>query len=99
MDQRIDEPLTEGAIKLSPSPLASPAVLVEKKDNVDGPRFCGDYTEITKKDSFLIPRIRDIFDQQQGAKIFSTLDLKCGFRKISIHLEDQEKTAFRCHWD
>ena len=49
------------------------------------------------KISFPIPLIRDIFDQLQGAKIFSTLDMKSGFHQLPIDPRDQEKTAFTCH--
>ena len=100
LDEIIEDYLKQGVIVPSSSPWASPIVLVKKKDPSDGPRFCVDYTKlnaVTKKDSFPIPLIRDIFDQLQGAKIFSTLDLKSGFHQIPIDPRDQEKTAFISH--
>ena len=75
-------------------------MLVEKKDPSEGPRFCVDFTQlnkVTKKDAYPIPLIRDIFDQLQGATIFSTLDMKSGFHQLPLHPDDQEKTAFVCH--
>ena len=92
--------LAQGIIVPSSSPRAAPVVLVEKKDPSDGPHFCVDYTglnKVTKKDAYPIPLIRDIFDQLQGATIFSTLDLKGGFHQLPLHPDDQEKTAFICH--
>ena len=100
LDAMIDDYLQQGIIVPSSSPWSSPVVLVEKKDPADGPRFCVDCTKlnaVTKKDSFLIALIRDIFDQLQGAKIFSTLDMKSGFHQLPIDPRDQEKTAFTCH--
>ena len=100
LDDIIDDYLKQGIIVPSSSPWASPIVLVKKKDPSDGPRFCIDYTKlnaVTKKDSFPIPLIRDIFDQLQGATIFSTLDLKSGLHQIPIDPRDQEKTAFISH--
>ena len=100
LDDLIEDYLAQGIIVPSSSPWASPIVLVNKKDSTDAPRFCVDYTRlnaVTKKDSFPIPLIRDIFDQLQGAKIFSTLDLKSGFHQIPIDPRDQEKTAFISH--
>ena len=100
LDEKIDDLLEQGVIVPSSSPWASPVVLVEKKDPTDGPRFCIDFTalnKVTKKCAYPIPLIRDIFDQLQGATIFSTLDLKSGFHQLPIHPEDQEKTAFVCH--
>ena len=100
LDEKIQEYLAQGIIAPSSSPWSSPVVLVGKKDQSEGPRFCIDYTginKILKHDCFPIPLIRDIFDQLQGATIFSTLDLKSGYHQLPIHPDDQEKTAFVCH--
>jgi hypothetical protein len=100
LNNKLDELLAQGVIVPSSSPWASPVVLVEKKDNSDGPRFCIDFTslnKITKRDAYPIPLIRDIFDQLQGATIFSTIDLKSGFHQLPLAPEDREKTAFVCH--
>ena len=100
LDATLDDLIGQGVIIPSSSPWASPVVLVDKKDPSDGLRFCVDYTALnkqTKKDAYPIPLIRDIFDQLQGATIFSTLDLKSGFHQLPIHPDDREKTAFVCH--
>ena len=100
LDAKLDDLIAQGIITPSSSPWASPVVLVDKKDTSDGPRFCVDYTslnKITKKDAYPIPLIHDIFDQLQGATVFSTLDMKSGFHPLPLHPKDQEKTAFVCH--
>ena len=100
LDRKLDELLEQGVIVESSSPWASPVVLVEKKDPSDGPRFTVDFThlnKVTRKDAYPIPLIRDIFDQLQGATIFSTLDLKSGFHQLPLYGPHQEKTAFVCH--
>ena len=100
LNEILDELLEQGVIVPSSSPWASPVVLVGKKDPADRMRLCIDFTKLnalTKKDAYPIPLIRDIFDQLQGATVFSTLDLKSGFHQLPLHPDDQEKTAFVCH--
>ncbi|GFW22938.1 retrovirus-related Pol polyprotein from transposon 17.6 [Trichonephila clavipes] len=82
-------------IEPSSSPWASPIVLVSKKDG--STRFSVDYrklNDVTKKDSYPLPRIDDTLDTLSGHKWFSTLDLKSGYWQVEIHPEDREKTAF-----
>ncbi|GFT04898.1 retrovirus-related Pol polyprotein from transposon 17.6 [Trichonephila clavipes] len=77
------------------SPWASPIVLVRKKDG--STRFCVDYrrlNDVTKKDSYSLPRIDDTLDTLVGNTWFSILDLKSGYWQVEFHPDDKEKTAF-----
>ncbi|GBN21578.1 Transposon Ty3-I Gag-Pol polyprotein [Araneus ventricosus] len=82
-------------IEESSGPWASPIGLVKKKDG--STRFCVDYTklnEITKKDTYILPRIDDTLDALNGSQWFTTLDLKRGYWQVEVRPEDREKTAF-----
>ncbi|GBM62391.1 Transposon Ty3-I Gag-Pol polyprotein [Araneus ventricosus] len=91
----VKEMVDNGIIEESSGPWASPIVLVKKKDG--STRFCVDYrklNEITKKDSYPLPRIDDTLDALNGSQWFTTLDLKSGYWQVEVRPEDREKTAF-----
>ncbi|GBM48452.1 Transposon Ty3-I Gag-Pol polyprotein [Araneus ventricosus] len=91
----VQEMVDNGIIEESSGPWASPIVLVKKKDG--STRFCVDYrklNEITKKDSYPLPRIDDTLDALNGSQWFTTLDLKSGYWQVEVRPEDREKTAF-----
>ena len=56
--------------------MGSPSALVEKKDG--SLRMVVDYralNEVNIKNKYPLPMINDLFDQLQGAKLFSKIDL------------------------
>jgi hypothetical protein len=60
-------------------------------------RLCMDYRKlnnITKKDSFPLPRIDDVLDLLHGQKFFTTLDLASGYWQIEMDDSSKENTAF-----
>ena len=49
----------------------------------------------TVKNRYPLPRIDDLLDQLQGAKVFISLDLLSGYHQVPLHASDIPKTAFR----
>nr|GEX03939.1 hypothetical protein [Tanacetum cinerariifolium] len=64
-------------------------------------RMCIDYRELNKltvKNRYPLPRIDDLFDQLQGSKVYSKIDLRSGYHQLRVRKEDIPKTAFRTRY-
>ena len=49
---------------------------------------------VTIKNKYPLPRIDDLFDQLQGARCFSKIDLRSGYHQLRIKSGDVPKTIF-----
>ena len=93
--EMIKQLLSKGFIRPSRSPWGSPMFLVAKPDG--GQRMVIDYRALnaaTTRNRYPLPRVDELFDQLQGARYFSKLDLRTGYWQIRIAAEDVPKTAF-----
>ncbi|RVW68714.1 Retrovirus-related Pol polyprotein from transposon 17.6 [Vitis vinifera] len=93
---QLQELLDKGFIRPSVSPWGAPVLFVKKKDG--SMRLCIDYRELNKvtvRNKYPLPRIDDLFDQLQGACVFSKIDLRSGYHQLRVRGEDVPKTAFR----
>jgi hypothetical protein len=99
LKEQLQELLDKGFIRPSVSPWGAPVLFVKKKDG--SMRLCIDYREINRVtvwNKYPLPRIDDLFDQLQGAQIFSKIDLRSSYHQLKIKLDDVPKTAFRTRY-
>jgi len=96
LKKQLEDLLDKKFVRPSVSPWGVPMLLVKKKDG--SMRLCIDYQQLNKvmlKNRYPLPRIVDLIDQLVGARVFSKIDLRSGYRQIKVKDEDMQKTAFR----
>ena len=74
-------------------------LFVKKKDG--SIRMCINYQELNKvaiKNRYPLPRIDDLLDQLQGARVFCKVGLRSGYHHVSVKEDDIPKTAFRTRY-
>nr|GEY86802.1 reverse transcriptase [Tanacetum cinerariifolium] len=99
LKDQLQELLERGFMRPSVSPWGTPILFVKKKDG--SMRLCigyGELNRITVRNRYPLPRIDDLFDQLQGAKFFSKIDLRSGYHQLHVKERDVSKTAFRTRY-
>ncbi|GJS55514.1 putative reverse transcriptase domain-containing protein [Tanacetum coccineum] len=77
LSTQLQELSDKGFIRPSSSPWGAPVLFFKKKD--DSFRMCIDYRELNKltvKNRYPLLRIDDLFDQLQGSRVYSKIDLR-----------------------
>ncbi|GJV59902.1 putative reverse transcriptase domain-containing protein, partial [Tanacetum coccineum] len=54
--------------------------------------------KMTVKNRYPLPRINDLFDQLQGSRVYSKIDLRSGYHQLRVREEDIPKTTFRTRY-
>ncbi|XP_070021859.1 uncharacterized protein [Nicotiana sylvestris] len=75
------------------------SVEVHSMDSVPVVHEFPELNKVIIKNKYPLPRIDDLFDQLQGAKVFPKIDLRSGSHQLRIRASDVPKTAFRTHWE
>ena len=82
---QLEELLSKGFIRLSISPWGAPVLFVKKKDG--SLRLCIDYRQLNKvtiRNQYPLPRVDELFDQLQGSRVYSKIDLRSGYHQLRV---------------
>ena len=96
---QLEELLSKGFIRPSISPWGTLVLFVKKKDG--SLRLCIDYRKlnrVTIRNQYPLPRIDELFDQLQGFRVYSKMDLRSGYHQLRLQEGDVPKTAFRTRY-
>nr|GEU28748.1 putative reverse transcriptase domain-containing protein [Tanacetum cinerariifolium] len=96
LSTQLQELSDKGFIRPSSSPWGAPVLIVKKKDGSFW--MCIDYHKLNKlivKNRYPLSRINDLFDQLQGSRVYSKIDLRSGYHQLRVQEEDVPKTTFR----
>ncbi|GJR86388.1 putative reverse transcriptase domain-containing protein [Tanacetum coccineum] len=91
LSTQLQELFDKGFVRLSSSPWGAPVLFVKKKD--ESFRMCIDYRELNKptvKNRYPLSRIDDLFDQLQGSRVYSKIDLRSGYHQLRSEEEHAE---------
>ena len=95
----VQDQLKHGWIQHSRSPFASPVLCVRKPNG--SLRICVDYRKLnnlTRKDSYPIPRIDELLARPSKAKVFTKFDIRAAFNRIRMDPASEEYTTFRTRY-
>jgi hypothetical protein len=95
LKKQIVELQSKRFIHPSLSPWGALVLFIERKDETQ--QMCVDYhslNEVTIKNKYPLPWIKDLFGQMNGASIFSKIDMRSGYHQLKIQESDIPKTAF-----
>ena len=93
--KEIEEMEENDTIRKSKSELASPLVIVPKKDG--SLRLCVDFRRlnaVSEFDAYPIPLVEEVLDRMGSVNYLSTLDMTKGYWQISLAEESKDNTAF-----
>ena len=55
--------------------------------------------KVTIRNQYPLPLVDDLFDQLQGARVFSKIGLRSGYHQLRIRESDIPKTTFKTRYE
>nr|GFC15284.1 putative reverse transcriptase domain-containing protein [Tanacetum cinerariifolium] len=92
-------PVARAPYRLAPSEMKELAEQLKELSNKGFIR--PNYRELNKltvKNRYPLPTIDDLFDQLQGSRVYSKIDLRSGYHQLRVRKEDIPKTSFRTRY-
>nr|GEZ28981.1 putative reverse transcriptase domain-containing protein [Tanacetum cinerariifolium] len=99
LSTQLQELSDKGFIRPSSLPWGAPVLFVKKK--YGSFQMCIDYRKLNKltvKNRYPLVRIDDLFDQLQGSRVYSKIDLRSGHHQLRVREKDIPKTTFRTRY-
>ena len=96
IEKQVQEMIKNGICRPSNSPWSSQVLLARKKDGTM--RFVIDYrklNDLTVKDDYPIPNMKDLIDDIEGSKFFTCMDMPSAYWHIPMEEESIAKSAFQ----
>ena len=94
---QLEELLSKGFIRPSTSPWGAPVLFVKKKDG--SLWLCIDYRQLNRatiRNLYLLPHIDELFDQLNGSRVYSKINLRsCHARRIPVRPDWRIRTQVR----
>nr|GFA70399.1 putative reverse transcriptase domain-containing protein [Tanacetum cinerariifolium] len=85
LSTQLQELSDKGFIRPSSSPWGAPVLFVKKKD--ESFQMCINYRKLNKltvKNRYPLSRIEDLFDQLEGSRVYSKIDLRSGYHQLGV---------------
>ena len=99
LKKQLSEFMNSGRIEMANGAYGAPILFAKKKDG--GLRMCIDYRALngqTKTDVYPLPRLDELLQRLDGARIFSKFDMRDGYHQIPMNPVDKVKTSFTCRY-